>query len=201
MLDACALRGSEQMRLLRGNAGTLELDAYGPADRPERDFLTALGVDRGGDADGITINALDLVGAPLRTTAVTSQDGARCRGTGAGSLGLYATTAHGRLSFHALGVGDTDPLRTSCPGPVLAARQLAEARPARGIFASRHVTLSFPRATRALQDSGFELRVHPRLELALTRARISNRILTYATGGVRHLYTRHLPPTLRAASQ
>ncbi|HEX5192324.1 MAG TPA: hypothetical protein VFW09_05930 [Solirubrobacteraceae bacterium] len=184
VLDACGLVGSERLRAARPGAGILELEAYGPADRPERDFLTALGVGRGGDPSGITMNALDLAGVPLRTTATTDQDGVRCRSTGGGSVGLYATSSHRALVFHAVSLGDTDPLRTSCAGPVLAGRQLTAARPSAGAFASRHVTLSFPRATRALHDGGFEMRVHPRLQLALSRMGISNRILSYASAGV-----------------
>ena len=182
-LDACGLHGSERLGMVHRRAGTLDLDAYGPTDRPERDFLTALGVERGGNPHGIVLNGLDVPGGPIRTTAVTEQAGARCRGTGGGRLGLYAS-ADGRLSFHALSFGATDLLRTSCPGPVMGSGQLAVARPAPGAFAARRVTLRFPSAQHALEDGEFEMQVHPRLGIALTRTGVSNRVVTYAAGGV-----------------
>lgn len=125
-LDACGAHGTIDVATRAVSRGRLFVSATGPARRPVRDFLTALGRGRGGDRSGITVNGggqpsvLGGVSAHLRTPG-------RCRDTDAvTAVGLQLQARAGRMQIAlSAAVGQRDLLRTRCPGPALGSRRLA----------------------------------------------------------------------------
>lgn len=126
-LDACGARGTIHVAARAVSGGRVFVSATGPARRPVRDFLTALGRGRGGDRSGITVSGgggasvLGTVTTHLRTPA-------RCRDTAPVTTVALRLRAHGgRMQIALSGAGGLagDLLRTRCPGPALGSRRLA----------------------------------------------------------------------------
>lgn len=112
LIDVCGLSGTFTAALNPRRASA-ELFASGPAARPYRDFLTALGLSRRGRSSGIHVDGYinwdgGSFGAAVRQSGLCSDTGPL--GGGDVSLG----TTQGRL------LGSYSPnslLRTRCPGP------------------------------------------------------------------------------------
>jgi hypothetical protein len=172
--DACGLTGSEQLsaddRLTA--RGQLRLWAYGPAKRPQRDFLTALGVARGGDPKGISVTGIQSGENRLRVQATTRQPGARCTATTAAQFDSFAYGA-GRLRVLLGAFGPPDPLRTSCPGPPLGEQAFTHLTITPGQLAGPHPSLTFD-TPREFRSRGFHVAIDPDLTLPLTDRRISD---------------------------
>lgn len=126
-LDACGVRGTIHLAAHAVVGGKLFVSATGPAHRPVRDFLFALGRGRSGDRSGIAVSGggeasvLGSVTAHLRTPA-------GCRDTGAvTAVGLQLRVRSGRMQVALSGLDGLagDLLRTRCPGPALRSRWLA----------------------------------------------------------------------------
>jgi len=126
-LDACGVRGTIHVATRAGSRGRLFVDATGPAHRPVRDFLTALGRGRGGDRSGISVNGGGEASVLGRVTAHLLTPG-RCRDTDAvTTVALQLRVRGGRMQVALSGAGGLsgDLLRTRCPGPALGSRRLA----------------------------------------------------------------------------
>jgi hypothetical protein len=182
-LDACGLRGTSRITFPR-SAGTLSLTASGPASRPDRDFLTALGLSHRGNANGISINALGSIGTRDINSEQTIQDGSRCRDStplqGAilqGETGSDSQQPAGfTLSYqprgsvaHRFSAGD--PLRTSCPGPELGHHVAARVPIAPFALAGRTPTIRVSHPV-SFNDHGYAVHFPAGLTLRLTRTSI-----------------------------
>jgi hypothetical protein len=190
LLDACGLRGAERVRLRSSAARSraLTLAAEGPAGRPQRDFLAALGLIGTGNPLGIEVVGGQLGGTALGIQDATAQSGAVCRETAdtQGSVLVDAAAGHLTLSlrplaFDPLVAASGDPLRTSCPGPELDSHPLASLRLPPGALAAGRTTLAFTRPI-GFDDHGYEVRLAPHLTVRLTRTRIRQRVVRDRTG-------------------
>ena len=172
LLDTCGLSGT--LSLGRFGHGGAQVLATGPASRPYRDFLTALGLTRSGDARGISVAVfVDLLGD---VRADVTQTSATCTDTG--RLGGVAA-AVGSLAGSSVRFGGfVDSWRTRCPGPVLGnASSGLSASLARGALGHRQFTIELrPRAS--LTDDGYVMTPHGRLSAVVRRGRITQQVIT-----------------------
>ncbi len=175
LLDSCGLRGT--ITVPRPPLSRGALIAYGPARRPYRDFLAALGLSRRGNAAGI------LVAGSVRwqNGGRFEEDlvqGGECRDSGslgAGGIVLATTKKLTRASYYA-----SDSLRTRCPGPGLGGAGgsgggilAAGATPLRDL-ARRQFSIAVP-GTGTLSDDGYTERLTGSLSLTFRRGRVSQR--------------------------
>ncbi|MDQ6745733.1 MAG: hypothetical protein M3Z27_06955 [Actinomycetota bacterium] len=177
-LDSCGLRGTLSLRP-RPMAATGELLAFGPARRPLRDFLAALGLSRRGRASGIIAFGGVVWDGGGTLTSVVSQAGA-CRdsvalGGAALDLGLPGRTVRY--------LDPSDPFRSRCPGPLLSSpNALAFGRLPAGGLARGRLTVVVG-AHRTFRDDGYDGLLSGRLSLTLQRGRIQQRFLRQLVGG------------------
>jgi hypothetical protein len=190
LLDACELRGTERvgLRSPAGSSRRLTLVAEGPAGRPERDFLAALGLSSTGNPLGIVVVGSQLAGTALGIRDMTAQSGAVCRETAAAHGSVLVEAAAGHLTFSLTPFGldpllgsSGDPLRTSCPGPELGSHPMASLRLPPGALAAGRTTLAFTRPI-GFDDDGYVVRLTPRITVRLTRTRIRERVVRDRTG-------------------
>lgn len=172
LLDSCGLAGTIGF----GPAAhefTGEVLASGPAARPYRDFLAALGLSAG-NPSGISLD----VGGNWMTgpaTAELNQSGT-CTDTAPGGLMfLQLAAGHGELK----GFADTSSWRTRCPGPDLNANDnpLLDAVLPRSALGRRTFTIRL-RPAGAVADDGYTVTLHGRLSLVVRRGRISQSVTT-----------------------
>ena len=172
LLDSCGLVGT--LGFGQGaHAFTGEVLAIGPASRPYRDFLAALGQSTG-NPRGISVQVSgDWITGP--TTAEVNQSGT-CTDSGPGTPALMdLTSSHGRLK----GFVYATSWRTRCPGPDVNANGnplLAAALPLR-VLGRRTFTIDL-RPVGAVEDDGYTLSVHGRLSVVVRRGRISESVTT-----------------------
>jgi hypothetical protein len=175
--DACRLHGTERLvpRGLSNRPALLHVWATGPAKRPERDYLTALGLARGGNPKGLAVTGIGTGGYRLGVDATTEQPRTRCEAANDAQVSAVAfgDKAGYRLSLRSL--VPTDPLRTSCPGPALGGRLLTRLRLVPGSLAARQVTLNFD-TPREYREQDYHVAIDPNLTLAMTRLRVTNRV-------------------------
>jgi hypothetical protein len=176
-VDACGLRGMARLRPVAGaQTGVFVRSAIGPTDRPKLDFLTALGLATGGDTQGILASGGQIGPSRVRVSVTTTQGATRCRGVGAGNVGL---TEFGANSVTEHSWGPTDPLRTICPGPTLGLQSLGVTALQAGELNAAHATLALTTASTIHQD-GYTLQVHPHLSIALTRTSVTDHVMLRA---------------------
>jgi hypothetical protein len=121
-LDACGLQGTISVVPGAGSGTSAFLTATSRTRRSERDLLTALGIDSGGDTSGISVGGAGEVGKGGSVTATLTQDGEQCTDHVAlNQTGIQLRKRRGRLviSVSPARSQAADPLRTRCPGPAL----------------------------------------------------------------------------------
>jgi hypothetical protein len=174
LLDSCGLAGTLRIRPVPRHA-TGDIVAMGPARRPYRDFLAALGLGGNGKRRGIQVFA----------TVGWDHDGGSIAQSGpctdAASLpGGQVTMALQRGAIKA-SYSLTGSPQTRCPGPALDfGDQLALARLSRRILGRRTFTIHL-RAAPPVADDGYTIRFRGGLALALRRGRITQHIQTIPT--------------------
>jgi hypothetical protein len=174
LLDSCGVNGS--LSLSGGVRGaTANVTATGPARRPYRDFLAALGLSRSGDPHGIQVfGSVSWIGD---VRASMTQAGSACSDTAAtGGVGVPFTLGPGP------GGGFVGTWRTRCPGPLFEnTGSLLSSSPDRAALGHREFTLDV-RGRGASSDDGYMIVVHGRLSLRLRRGRITSQVLTQPGG-------------------
>ena len=176
LLDSCGVRGAI---IIQPQPGPSQggLTAFGPASRPYRDFLAALGLSRVGNPRGLSVSgAIGWEhGGTLESDLIQSGE---CRDTlalGSGDILLQPAGKHADRSYAAV-----DSLRVRCPGPELSlarAREgLASATVPLRRLAQGQFSLTLP-ATRAFPDDGYTVRLTGALNLTIKRGRPSERII------------------------
>jgi hypothetical protein len=173
-LGACGLRGTLSLVPAPGPAQG-EIFALGPASRPNRDFLTALGLSTAGRANGITVFGSVAWSAGGVITADLDQGSASCRDSAGlgGDFVQFAATRH-RLSAHYVaGEASGGTIRTRCPGPFAPPGGLATGSAPLSILSHRTARLSLDGGQRLIDDgySGAST-AHLPLTLTLTRKRL-----------------------------
>ncbi len=176
LLDSCGVSGTLTLGARgRGRDDSAEVVAVGPARRPYRDFLTALGLSHRGRSRGISVGV--LAGLTGRVDAAVIQAGSTCTDT--------AST--GGVSFD-FGLGSpggsvfSGSWRTRCPGPILEGGSHGlVASFDRAALGHREFSLGL-RATGSLQDDGYVIVPHGRLSMLLRRGRITQQVIAGPTG-------------------
>jgi hypothetical protein len=181
LLDSCGLHGTFALTPnLRG--ADAQLTATGPATRPYRDFLTALGLAQGGRASGI-----DVVGGIFSSKSGSVAEDLTQSGTctdtapfGPGGVNLIVQGSSVFSSYSEF----SGTLRTRCPGPLLGTSSgtLASATFARRLLARRSFTIDLT-PIRSFQDDGFFGSLSGRLSLTIhTHGRLSQHVFTEPVG-------------------
>ncbi len=178
LLDSCALRGTLTMSPSPHGVDA-SLSATGPANRPYRDFLAALGLSRVGNPRGIqTFGAINWRDTGTVVTRLT-QSGA-CVDSGAlggGSVVLELQGGTALASYSPL-----TPPRTRCPGPMIGPSQtVASGRLPSSDFARRVFTITL-NAAPSLEDDGYSGTLRGHLALTLRRGRLSQQFFTQPAG-------------------
>jgi len=176
LLDSCGLVGTLGLGdAASGFFGTVI--ANGPASRPYRDFLAALGL-AAGNPRGISVS-LGEDWSMGQGTADLTQSGT-CTDSAPGPLVfLDLLSNHGELT----GAAHVSSWRTRCPGPSLTngnAPLLSAALPLRALR-QRTFTIGL-RPAGVLDDDGYTLSVHGHLSVVVRRGRISQTVNTEPSG-------------------
>ncbi len=176
LLDTCGLTGSLSLDTVAHHAVFAQVIATGPASRPYRDFLTALGLSRSGRAHGIAVSILAYVTGAVR--ADVSQSGETCSDTALDGTVVVGIEPGASGPFG----GFTGPWRTRCPGPMLGSGLGGLSLSlAKGALEHREFTIE-ARATGTLQDDGYAIVPHGRLSLLLRRGPVTQQVFSAPTG-------------------
>ncbi|HZU40164.1 MAG TPA: hypothetical protein VE992_03895 [Solirubrobacteraceae bacterium] len=173
LLDSCGAAGT--LTLAPSPLGATGLiSAIGPARRPLRDFLTALGLARGGRVRGIAVSGDVVWNAGGTVSERFSQTGScldhATLGQGILVLGLTRT----RLSA----VLAAAPPRARCPGPVAPlAGGIAAGTVPRAELGAARITVTLNGGP-SLDDDGYTISTSGRVSLTLRRGRAVARIFT-----------------------
>ena len=174
LIDACGLTGTVTVPLPRSRPRTT-LEAVGPAKRPYRDFLAALGLDPAGNPRGIEVyGTIGWSGGSLAETI--DQDGGVCRDrvpTGGDAIQL-TIDRHGLVGTYTPGWS----LRTRCPGPFLPQfdpTSLATGRVAASALRHRTFTLRLA-GSLATNDEGYSVVSHTGMSFVLRRGRLTQHV-------------------------
>jgi hypothetical protein len=175
LLDTCGLSGQLSLGPGGPHGVSAQVIATGPASRPYRDFLTALGLSRSGRAHGIGVALTAVWSGPVR--ADISQSGEVCTDTApaaavAVGLGPGSTGSYGAF---------TGSWRTRCPGPLLGDGMggLSVSLP-KSALEHRQFTVAL-HATGTLQDDGYVIVPHGRLSVLLRRGPTTQQVFSEPT--------------------
>lgn len=177
VLDSCAATGAVTLTP-RPFQATGQLVAYGPARRPYRDFLAALGLRRAGQRRGIAVSGSVYWQDRGAITEAFNQ-GFDCRDSGRLMAGdVQLAVGDGRLLASYSGqTPGADVLRTHCPGPQAGNAILATGRLPFDALARHTVTIALTTGSTGTDD-GYSTRTVPRLVLTLKRGRVTQQILS-----------------------
>lgn len=172
-LDSCAITGSVSAAFGPQDA-VGSLTVLGPASRPYRDFLAALGLTRGGNPQGLEVFG-DI--AWTRGGAVSSNLSQPTPCTSQAPLGPGAIILQPRGSQLVATYTAASPVRTRCPGPAISDGQtLASGSISLRQVGQRNFTLRVSGGG-DLTDDGYAIKQHTSLTLTLLRGRLHQRTL------------------------
>ncbi len=180
-LGACGLHGTLSVTPA-ADPGQASIQAYGPASRPNRDFLTALGLSTAGRARGISVFGLvafnhgGVIAAHLAQGSVSCADSAAL-----GPSSVQLSASRGRvLAQYATGEG-LGNLRTRCPGPFGPQGALAGGSARLDVLSPRRATLALDRGASFIDD-GYSASGTAHLRLTLRRRRLHTFIFRLSPG-------------------
>lgn len=177
LLDSCGLSGTLTLTPAPVQSGG-ELSAMGPATRPYRDFLAALGLGRTGNPRGITVaGTVDWGGGGTAAEDLTQSGSCTDNaplGPGGVLLEVHGPTVSAELSVFA-------GSRTRCPGPILDTEALASGRLPRADLAHRTFTVQ-TRAAGSTQDDGYVAELSGALTIQVRRGALSSRVEVQPVG-------------------
>jgi hypothetical protein len=183
-LDSCGVNGTLTITpKLRAPQATLT--AIGPASRPYRDFLAALGLSRSGRGRGIDVVGSVFWTDPGSIAAVVHQGGS-CTdrgGLGGGEIDLAAGPRTISLGYSVGGLLSPGPggggVRTRCPGPMLGqSARLASGTLSRASLGHRTFVLRL-RGGGSVADQGYNASLGGAIALRIRRGRVSQQVLTF----------------------
>jgi len=183
-LGACGLHGTLSVTPAAA-PGEASVQAFGPAGRPRRDFLTALGLSSAGRAHGIAVFGQVAFSHGAVITAHLDEGAVSCRDSAAlGVSSVQLGVNRGRLSAdYMAGQGLADPLRTRCPGPFGPPGTLASGSARLSSLALRSATLTLGRSASFIDD-GYRGYSTAHLRLTLRRRRIRTFVLRLPKGSL-----------------
>ncbi len=178
LLDSCGVSGTLGLTLPGARGAVGELSASGPANLPYGEFLTALGLIRGGTSHGIAVaGSIAWTNAGTVDTNLT-QPSACSDAAPLDQLFVSVIPAGGASG----GFFGSSPWRTRCPGPMVPGQaQLPLASPRLRAIGPRAFGVVL-RPVGPLSDDGYTLTLHGHLSLLLRRGRISQQVFTEPTG-------------------
>ena len=177
--DSCGLHGTISMTPRGGSHGTAFLTASATQRRPERDLLTALGLEIGGNTSGITVGGGGAaMGGTL--TADLTQDAGAC--TDEAALGQTAIVLRERarrlmISVSPSGSRAADPLRTRCPGPALGSHPLTSASLPLNVLRRSRFTVKLHGDS--FRDGPYTVTTRSTLTISLQRRGVKTQILPF----------------------
>lgn len=173
LLDSCGAAGTLTVAPRLTPGASAEIAATGPASRPYRDFLTALGLSRAGQASGISVGgAVGLPSGGAVTADFTAPSACTDTATD-GDLFVAAEKSRGVLRMSA----GSRSWRTRCPGPLVGEQeQLLSGAVPISALARRTFTVVL-HGLGSLVDDGYSASLHGRLTLRLRRGRVSQQVI------------------------
>lgn len=173
LLDSCGIDGTLRFTPTPREASS-ELVASGPASRPSRDFLTALGLSTRGRASGISV--LGLAGwqdvGVLRSELT---QGGQCTDAAPLGAGDVLLAANGKL---VVAVYYPSSLRTRCPGPFPSSENGVAFGTAPLRSLGRRTFTIVLRPSPPFDDDGYSVRPSGTLMLTLRHGPITQQITT-----------------------
>jgi hypothetical protein len=178
--DACGLHGTISVTPRGGSDGSAFLTATAPERRSERDLLTVLGLETGGDTSGISVGGGGDAAMSGQVTADLTQNGGACTDQVALQQTEIVLRKHaGRLmiSVSPLGSQAADPLRTRCPGPALGSHPLTSASLPLNVLQHSRFTVNLHGD--AFHDGPYSVTTRSTLTVSLQRRRVKTQILPF----------------------
>jgi hypothetical protein len=186
LLDSCGLSGTLTLTP-KATVPKAELTASGPASRPYRDFLTALGLSRAGRAGGISVSG-EIEWKDAGTVSEAIHQAAACTDTAPLADGLVGMVVTGtRIAAQyglGLGFGSAGTERTRCPGPssIGVNGPLVSGSVPRSRLRRRAFTITLHRSAPA-SDEGYTVRPAGAITLELRRGRVHQTVESLPTLG------------------
>jgi hypothetical protein len=169
-VDACGAQGTIAIASDATSGASARLTAISRKPRSQRDLLTALGVDTGGNPGGIAVvGGGELTRAGTETSTLT-EDGATCTDHVAlGETGIVLRTRANRLIVTEMPLSSqaADPLRSRCPGPALGRHPLASASLPRGVLHRDRFTVKLH--GESFSTAPYQVTTHSTLTVTLQR--------------------------------
>jgi hypothetical protein len=187
LLDSCGLAGTLTLTPQVSQPDAF-LFAVGPAKRPYRDFLAALGLRSGGRSAGISVGGLvtwtdrGTVTESLRAPASCSDSG--LLGGGSVSFGVTGGTLQAGYQPLPTSIFLGQPLRTRCPGPIISGGfELATGGIPRARLRRRTFTIEL-HGSGVPEDEGAQVIPSGTITLHLRRGRIQQTVETVPAGAL-----------------
>ncbi len=169
-VDACGLQGTISITPRTGSHGSAFLTATEPERRPERDLLTALGLEHGGNTSGISVGGAGPAAMGGAVTTDLTQDGSACTDQVALQQTEILFRKHAdrlMISVSPLPSLAADPLRTRCPGPALGHHPLTSASLPLSVLQRPGFTVNL--RGDSFHDGPYEVTAHSTLTVSLQR--------------------------------
>ena len=179
-IDACGLRGTIFITPRAGSHGAAFLTASAPKRRSERDLLTALGLETGGDTSGISVGGGGDAAMGGALTADLTQDGGACTDQIALGQTAIVLREHARrlmVSVSPSGSDSADPLRTRCPGPSLGSHPLTSASLPLNVLRRSRFTVNLHGDS--FRDGPYTVTTHSTLTISVQRHGVRTQILPF----------------------
>ena len=173
-LGSCGAAGTVILRA-DGTTSSAGLSANGPAARPDRDFLAALGLSKRGNPRGLFVGGFvtfDSGGALSEDLNPGFADA--CQDGTTAPSGYALLMPRGRkleVSYTSEDVQGVGELRTRCPGPMTTMGAVATAQLPVGALARRRLTIHL-HAVSPFAGDGYTGSVDTQVTLTLTRLRV-----------------------------
>jgi hypothetical protein len=189
LLDSCGIVGTVTMTPSPA-IGTAQgsLFATGPAKRPLRDFLTAMGLASGGRPAGIQAFGIIVWDDRGAASARLTQNGQHCADTAPLGYGFAVVgIARARVialyapGYDYLGLGNPS-VRTRCPGPTMTNPAQIQGAAPLSVMHRRSFTIALSPAQSSAEDDGYIVALHGQVWLTFTRGPVTQRIVTTPAG-------------------
>jgi hypothetical protein len=181
-IDACGLEGTLSITPRAGSRGSVFLSATAPERRPERDLLTALGLESGGNTFGISVGGAGDAAMGGAVTADLTQDASACTDQVTLQQTEILLRKHAdrlMISVSPLPSQTADPLRTRCPGPALGNHPLTSASLPLSVLQRPGFTVNLHGDS--FHNGPYDVTARSTLTVSLQRGQAATQILPFVT--------------------